>query len=554
MSNKDKTLALIGAGQWGQNLVRNFYELDCLHTICDPDLERLHAYKKTYKDVQLVSSIDAVLEEKNILQVAIAAPALRHYDLAKRALLAGKDVYVEKPLCLDTREGEELIELAKKNKKILMVGHILQYHPCVTHIKELVKSGSLGKVQYIVSNRLNLGKIRLEENALWNFAPHDISVILSLCGDKLPDVVRCVGGSYLSKGIADTTMTTLRFSGGTRAHIYVSWLNPFKEQKLTIVGSHGMLVFDDTKKWEEKLIYYEDYVNWVDGYFPVVEKKEGKLIHVPYKEPLKQECRHFLEACEKRSSPRTDGKEGLLVLQVLQAAQASLNEDGEQKDPREKHPVSLTLPKYFAHSTAIVEADAFVGEDSKIWHFSHIMSGAVLGKKCNIGQNVVISPGVSLGENVKVQNNVSIYSGVNIEDHAFIGPSAVFTNIKNPRSQVIRRDEYLETHVGRGASVGANATIVCGLNLGAYCFIAAGSVVTKDVKPYALMMGNPARQTGWMSRFGERLDIPLSVEKDEELQVHCEGGKEAYLLKGDYLHYLGEKKPEKELSLLSSCP
>jgi UDP-2-acetamido-3-amino-2,3-dideoxy-glucuronate N-acetyltransferase len=160
---------------------------------------------------------------------------------------------------------------------------------------------------------------------------------------------------------------------------------------------------------------------------------------------------------------------------------------------------------YQAHETAVIDSGCTIGKGTRIWHFSHIMSGCEIGERCNIGQNVVISPGVKLGNNVKVQNNVSIYTGVTCEDDVFLGPSMVFTNIVNPRSAVIRRDQYVETVVEKGASIGANATVVCGNRIGAYAFIGAGAVVTKEVKPYALVIGNPARQTGWMSEFGHKL-------------------------------------------------
>jgi UDP-2-acetamido-3-amino-2,3-dideoxy-glucuronate N-acetyltransferase len=180
------------------------------------------------------------------------------------------------------------------------------------------------------------------------------------------------------------------------------------------------------------------------------------------------------------------------------------------------------MEKYFCHHTAIIDEGAIIGEDTKIWHFTHIMSDTIIGSNCNIGQNVVISPGVKLGKNVKVQNNVSIYTGVTCEDDVFVGPSAVFTNVINPRSAIIRRDAYQLTMVRKGASIGANATIVCGHEIGAYAFIGAGAVVTKEVKPYALVVGNPAKQIGWISEFGHRLHF------DEEGFATCEESKGMY--------------------------
>lgn len=187
--------------------------------------------------------------------------------------------------------------------------------------------------------------------------------------------------------------------------------------------------------------------------------------------------------------------------------------------------MTSTEQKYFAHETAVIDEGCIIGEGSKIWHFSHIMPNCTLGKKCNIGQNVVISPEVVLGNNVKVQNNISIYTGVTCDDDVFLGPSMVFTNITNPRSAVIRRDQYAKTHVGKGASIGANATIVCGHDIGEFAFIGAGSVVTKNVPAFALLVGNPARQIGWMSEFGHRLNF------DENGKAECPESKQQYQLK-----------------------
>lgn len=185
---------------------------------------------------------------------------------------------------------------------------------------------------------------------------------------------------------------------------------------------------------------------------------------------------------------------------------------------------------YFAHETAVIDAGAIIAKDVKIWHFSHIMSGAIIGEKCNIGQNVFIANKVILGRNVKIQNNVSVYSGVICEDDVFLGPSCVFTNVLNPRSAINRQGEYAETKVGRGATIGANATIVCGNDIGKYAFIGAGSVVTKTVLPYALLVGNPAKQIGWMSEYGHRLEF------DEEGKANCPESEETYYLENGKVH------------------
>ncbi len=183
--------------------------------------------------------------------------------------------------------------------------------------------------------------------------------------------------------------------------------------------------------------------------------------------------------------------------------------------------------KYFAHETAIIDDGAKIGDETKIWHFCHIMSGSMIGNNCNLGQNVVVSPDVTLGSNVKVQNNVSIYTGVVCEDDVFLGPSMVFTNVNNPRSAIIRKNQYLKTNVGKGATIGANATVVCGNNIGEYAFVGAGAVVTKDIPPYALVVGNPSKQIGWMSEYGHKLKF------DAKGIGICPESKQEYKLVGN---------------------
>lgn len=226
-----QNVAVVGSGYWGKNLVRNFVDLDALHTVCDGNPLVEASVRAKYPQVAYRQDYADVLLDHNIRGVVLATPAVLHFDMAKRALLAGKDVFVEKPLALNVAEGEELVELATRCGRILMVGHILQYHPAVRKLKELIDDGSLGRVEYIYSNRLNMGKIRAEENILWSFAPHDISVLLGLLGEE-PQSATCEGGYYLSQDVADVTLSQFGFANGVRAHVFVSWLHPFKEQRL----------------------------------------------------------------------------------------------------------------------------------------------------------------------------------------------------------------------------------------------------------------------------------------------------------------------------------
>jgi UDP-2-acetamido-3-amino-2,3-dideoxy-glucuronate N-acetyltransferase len=224
-------------------------------------------------------------------------------------------------LALTVHQGEELVTLAKDSKKILMVGHILQYHPAIRTLKEMIKNGEFGRIQYIYSNRLNIGKLRTEENILWSFAPHDISVILSLVGEE-PTKITAVGGRYLNEAIYDVTLSSLEFKNNIKTHIFVSWLHPFKEQKLVVVGSQGMVVFDDLTK--EKLFIYPHQIKWEEGKIPVAQKAECRVVPVEDKEPLREELMHFVECVHNRARPRTDGEEGLAVLKVLDGIEKAL--------------------------------------------------------------------------------------------------------------------------------------------------------------------------------------------------------------------------------------
>lgn len=498
-------IGLVGFGYWGKNLARVFMQLNSLHTICDLGEKNLETAKKEYPDIYHTHTFSDILNNDDIKAIVISTPAESHYRLAKDAIFSKKDVFVEKPLALTVEEGNEITELAKKHKRILMVGHLLEYHPAVIKLKELVDKGELGRIHYIYSNRLNLGKIRREENILWSFAPHDISVMLLLL-NEMPETVSAHGGNYLHRDIADVTVSNLNFASGVKGHIFVSWLHPYKEQKLIVVGDKQMAVFDDVSE-QNKLLLYNHKIDWIDR-IPVPKKENAKAIEFDTAEPLLLECRHFLHCINTREIPKTDGHNGIRILKVLEACELSLKKDGSLISfDSVISSYSLPTNNYYVHPTSSIDQPCQIGEGTRIWHYSHIMKGAKLGKNCTIGQNVFIGSRAELGNNVKVQNNVSIYDCAKLEDDVFCGPSCVFTNVINPRSQISRKNDFKETLVKKGATLGANSTIICGITIGEYAFIGAGAVVTKDIPAYALVYGNPARMNGWMCRCGVKLRI-----------------------------------------------
>ena len=513
-----RNIAVVGCGYWGKNLVRNFAELGALHTVCDVDAQMLESLESLQSQVNTETNYAKLLERREIEGVVIATPAALHYSMAKEALLTGKDVFVEKPMALRVEEGKELVRLAEEKGRVLLVGHLLEYHPAIERLKKLVDRGELGKIQYIYSTRLNLGKFRTEENILWSFAPHDISVILLLLSGEMPHQISAHGGYYLHQHIADVTVTAMSFRSGVRAHIFVSWLHPYKEQKLVVVGDRKMAEFNDTNL-KGKLLLFDYEIEWVERR-PVPHPKKPKVVRVAAGEPLTIECRDFLECIQTRRRPKADGHKGLQVLEVLSHCQSSLEEKGK---------VICLLENdrnFFIHETSLIEEPSKIGEGTKIWHFSHIMPDVTIGKNCVIGQNAFVGKGVTIGDNVKIENNVSVFERVTLEDNVFCGPSCVFTNVINPRSHVSRKHEFRPTLVKNGATIGANATIICGNNVGKYALVGAGAVVTRDVPDYALVYGNPACIGGWVCQCGVKM-------VEEKNILRCPECGRVYRLEGE---------------------
>lgn len=335
MSDAEKvTLGMIGLGGWGKNLVRNYHQSQGaeLRWLCDLNESRLEALQRQFPARDTTTDFNDLLQDDELKAIVVATTAPSHFALCKAALLAGKDVYVEKPFTLSGEDAAELIKIADASGRILMVGHLLEYHPVVERLKTMIDEGDLGDVRYIYSQRLNLGTVRGDENAMWNFAPHDVSVILYLLG-KNPSDVSARGQCYLQLGIHDVVFMSLNFAGKAMGHVHVSWLDPHKTRMITIVGSKRMAVFDDLEPNEKLKIYdkgAEINMNY-DRFAEYVGLRFGDIT-VPYirpAEPLQIECEHFLHCVRSREQPRSDGQDGLRVVRVLEAADRSLKLNGE---------------------------------------------------------------------------------------------------------------------------------------------------------------------------------------------------------------------------------
>lgn len=310
-----QNLAVIGCGYWGKNLARNFANLGALKAVVDPNPDTARIQAEANGVISM--TLEEAFADAEIESVAIAAPAELHRTLTLQAFAAGKHVYVEKPLALSVEDGEEMKQAAEAAGKKLMVGHLLQYHPIFAKLREMVVAGDLGELRYVYSNRLSMGKFRLEEDAFWSLAPHDVSMVLSLFQEE-PTEVRGGGLAYITPGVADESRVDLVFSGGRRAHVFASWLHPFKEQRLVVVGNKAMAVFEDSQpEWDKKLALYRHEID-MSGPVPAPVKADAEYIEVAVGEPLKNECAHFLDAVKDDTQPFTDADEALRVLRVLE--------------------------------------------------------------------------------------------------------------------------------------------------------------------------------------------------------------------------------------------
>jgi len=536
-------VALVGCGGWGKNILRNLVEQIGVENVAvwDTDQEGQARAKRMAPGVRTPTWTEILQDIRvgAIHAVMVATDPKNHYGYAYDALQDGAHVFVEKPLTLEIGEAEHLIAEAKAAGKVLMVGHLLRYHPAFVTLEAIVRRGDLGALRYVYSRRLNLGKVRPDENVLWSFAPHDLSMLLALAGDRLPERVTTRGGAYLQPGVPDATTTLLDF-GDWQAHVFVSWLHPTKEQTLTVVGERGMVTFRDDKLGAQ-LVFYPYRVER-GARCPVPVRDEPYLVPAGNGEPLALEVAHFLACCRGEAQPLTDGAEALRVLRVLDAAQRSMEEKNQfytvgamdkmwgkamdkawseagyalvgpdspgradiewntgLSDSKRSASPFYVMERgleekegcWYAHPLADVEPGATIGARTKIWRWSHVMAGATIGRDCMIGEHCHIGPKVVIGDGCRIQNGVSLFEGVVLEDRVFVGPNAVFTNVRRPKAG--ERGEFEVTIVQRGATIGANATIRCGVLIGQGATVGAGAVVTRDVLAGVTVVGNPARE------------------------------------------------------------
>jgi predicted dehydrogenase len=322
------SVGVVGLGYWGPNLARNFDRLAAseLTWICDVSEDARSRWAPSFPRSRVAAELDELLADPSVDAVVVATPVPTHAHLAQRVLEAGKHCFVEKPLAQSAAEAEQVLDAARDSGRVLMVGHLLEYHPGVAKLKELADSGELGAIRYLYSNRLNLGKLRADENALWSLGAHDVSMVLRLAGEE-PHECLAIGESYMRDGVEDVVFCYLRFPSGVAAHLHLSWLDPHKERRLTVVGSRRMATFDDMELERKVTVYDKGFDEDYSSYGEYIARS-GDIWspRVSNEEPLRIECRHFVERVRDGGDPRSGGEAGLRVVRVLEALQRSLEE------------------------------------------------------------------------------------------------------------------------------------------------------------------------------------------------------------------------------------
>ena len=496
-----KSVALLGVGRWGRNLLRILHQRNVLSKVWTRSLKAHTEHREAYPELCWTDKLSDIWEDSAIGAVVIATPAESHPALIEAALHADKDVFCEKPVAFSAHELRRLAELAHSRGKLLMGGHILHYHPGVEEIRRRLAAGELGKLLAVYSERTGMGRFPLSENALWGLAIHDLGLWVELLGT--PIQAQATAQAAIQPTHPEAVEIHLTFPDSIQAHLRASWLHPERRRRLILIGTEGALVLADESS-PPTLTYFPYKLEWHNGRTPHLNPAEGHPLPLPHIEPLAAEIDHFLACIATRTEPHTSAAALLPVTALAEKLARQLLPEADSPKP------------YYVHPTALIDEEVEIGEGTKIWHFSHILRGSRIGKNCVLGQNVVVGPFVRVGNNCKIQNNVSLYYGVELEDGVLCGPSCVFTNDKYPRAFIERRNEFLVTRVRQGATIGANATIMCGVTIGRFAMIGAGAVVTQDVPDHALVLGNPARQVGWVCTCGETLE-----KLPEEELYHC---------------------------------
>jgi len=477
-------IAIIGCGYWGSNLIRVFAQSEQinLHTCCDLDESKLKKVKMIYPYINITSNYQEVITNPEIHAVIIATPVFSHYKLAKLALLANKHVLVEKPLTYTCKESQELIELANQKNKILMVDHTFEYEPAIRKIKKIIESKELGEIYYINANWLNLGKLQPDVNVVFDLATHIFSIINYITG-KEPLNIKATGETYISNNkLEEMANLIIKYPNKIIANINVSWLEPYKVRKLTLVSSKKMLVFDLLNPQEQLKIFDKGVdVNHLEN---TISYRSGDVYspNIEPIEPLKEMANHFISCIKENKKPLTSGENGLIVVKLLEAAAQSLKNKGIEIKLNEKN------------------SNISLGNNSRIFQPTLTnLYGCEIGDNTKIGAFVEIQKNAKIGNNCKISSHSFICEGVTIEDDVFIGHGVRFINDKYPRATsggILQTEEdwkVIPTIVKKGASIGTNATILCGITIGENALVGAGSVVTRDVPPNSVVYGNPAK-------------------------------------------------------------
>lgn len=499
-------IAVVGLGGRGTTVAAALARLGVLGPLCDVVPEVLLEVGAQHPEVRKFADYLEILATPTVTAVALCSPPGTWDGMVEAALRAGKDVYLDGPLVLPLARGKALLELAAEGRRLVMGGPVTRFAPAAETFLGCLRAGGLGTLRYVHGRHFKAERPGPEALPEAGVSPVLAQLLLDVLEAAPVKRLTVRAATWRSATQPDVTEVSFDCHTGTRGLLHTSHVEPRGAFELTAIGTEGAATLrrDETDRLVLDLV-----VPGADTPPPssAGEAREASLAH-------------FLDAVRTRRPP-LQGPDALLALwRFLAAAQRSLDEGGAV-DPADTGPVTKSAPPagVYLHPTVQVDGPCDIGPGTKIWHFSKLLGPLKIGRDCSFGQNVVIERGVAIGDNVKVQNNVSIYAGVILEDDVFCGPSMVFTNIGTPRSHYPRKGQYAVTRVRRGASIGANATVVCGHTLGQYCFVGAGAVVTRDVPDFALVYGNPARVMGFACYCGVRL--PFGTAKGECQEAAC---------------------------------